>query len=266
MSVYCCSDFHGMYSLYEQVTKLLKPEDTVYILGDCGDRGPEGWKTITAVYNNPQMIYLMGNHEDMLTKAMEDYINLSAENKVKYPILSSYNLVRCNGGDSTFESWRELLLDEQIDWFTKLIHLPTHLTYLNKKHQKIELTHAGYTPHIKQTLWNDMLLWDRDHFNDDWDEDYPDTIIVHGHTICCTLPDYIYDFYYDKDTFYRDPKIVKYCDEHKIDIDLGSAFTGKAALLNLDTLETTYVYDKEINEQYVKDIDACEYYPRMYWR
>lgn len=263
MGVYCCSDFHGMYSLYEQITNLLKPEDKVYVLGDCGDRGPDGWKTITAVYNSPQMIYLMGNHEDMLIKAMRNYLQMAPENKKNYQSLSTYSLVRYNGGAGTFDSWKELSHEEQIDWYKKLSKLPTHLTYLNKKYQKIELTHAGYTPHIGQFLWDDTLLWDRYHFNDDWDEDYPDTIIVHGHTICSTLPNYLYDFYHNGNTFYQEPKIIKYCEGHKIDIDLGSAFTGKAALLNLDTFETTYIYDKETNEQYLKELDA---YGSMYWR
>jgi hypothetical protein len=40
MSVYAVSDLHGMYELYQKISDFLKPEDKVYCLGDCGDRGP----------------------------------------------------------------------------------------------------------------------------------------------------------------------------------------------------------------------------------
>jgi hypothetical protein len=49
-------------------------------------------------------------------------------------------------------------------------------------------------------------------------------VIVHGHTPVINLHDEPYMIY-------------KYCDGHKIDIDLGSYHTKTAALLNLDTLE-----------------------------
>ena len=38
----------------------------------------------------------------------------------------------------------------------------------------------------------------------------------------------------------EDVNIVKYCNGHKIDIDLGSFATGRSALLDLDTLEVKY--------------------------
>ena len=60
MNVYACSDLHGMYDLYQQIKDFIKPEDIVYCLGDCGDRGPDGWQIITEIINNPQWIYLYG--------------------------------------------------------------------------------------------------------------------------------------------------------------------------------------------------------------
>lgn len=65
VSVYAISDLHGMLCLYQEVKKFLKPEDKVYCLGDCGDRGPDPWETIKAVAADPQFIYIKGNHEDM---------------------------------------------------------------------------------------------------------------------------------------------------------------------------------------------------------
>lgn len=53
MSVYAVSDLHGMFNLYKQIKNFLKPEDKVYCLGDCGDRGPASWETIHAVASDP---------------------------------------------------------------------------------------------------------------------------------------------------------------------------------------------------------------------
>ena len=70
MATYAISDLHGRMDLFRQVKEFLQPEDVVYVLGDCGDRGPAGWELIKTVYEDPQFIYLMGNHEDMLVNAM----------------------------------------------------------------------------------------------------------------------------------------------------------------------------------------------------
>ena len=41
MSTYACSDIHGMMVFYEMIKNFIQPKDTVYFLGDAGDRGPE---------------------------------------------------------------------------------------------------------------------------------------------------------------------------------------------------------------------------------
>ena len=51
-------------------------------------------------------------------------------------------------------------------------------------------------------------------------------------------------FSYDPPVY--NTKIYHYCDGHKIDIDLGSFRTGVACILNLDTFEAEYFYDKEV--------------------
>ena len=39
----------------------------------------------------------------------------------------------------------------------------------------------------------------------------------------------------------KEPQIVKYCDCHKIDIDLGTSLTNMSVLLDLDTFEPIYI-------------------------
>ena len=74
MATYACGDLHGFMEIYKKIKSMLKPEDKVIFLGDAGDRGPESWECIKAIYEDPQFIYLKGNHEDMLVRAAKDYL------------------------------------------------------------------------------------------------------------------------------------------------------------------------------------------------
>ena len=74
MATYACSDLHGMMPLYKQIKNFLSPNDKVYYLGDAGDRGPNSWELIKTILADDQFVYIKGNHEDMLVKAMYDYV------------------------------------------------------------------------------------------------------------------------------------------------------------------------------------------------
>ena len=66
MAIYCFSDLHGRYELWEQIKNYIKPEDIVYCLGDCIDRGYRGYEILKEVLEHPQITFLLGNHEDFL--------------------------------------------------------------------------------------------------------------------------------------------------------------------------------------------------------
>lgn len=218
MKVYAVSDLHGNYAAYEAIKRFIQPEDKVYCLGDCGDRGPQPWETITAVYNDPQFIYLKGNHEDMLVNAMKEWI---PEHISGYEL----QLLEYNGGHRTFKAWKNG--PERNKWVKRLEGLPTYMVYINTSGQTITLTHAGYTPPAMPRA--DELLWSREHFNDEWPKGEENHIIVHGHTPTS---------YMTWDTY----EVFRYCNGHKIDIDILTWRTNKVALLNLDTLEPIYLH------------------------
>jgi serine/threonine protein phosphatase 1 len=69
MARYAFADIHGRMDILKKIIDKIKPGDVVYCLGDCGDRGPDSWECIKTVLAHPQIIYLKGNHEDMLVKA-----------------------------------------------------------------------------------------------------------------------------------------------------------------------------------------------------
>lgn len=243
MKVYAISDIHGRYDLFEMLKQTLQADDICYVIGDCADRGPDGWKIIKEVYEDPRFIYLKGNHEDMLVEAMKDYLRYPEDEKEPFFDYShSYRLCRHNGGGSTFRDWVHEKWNRN-SWVQKLDKLPLKLIYINKKGQKVILTHAGYTPHLNQKLTNEDYLWDRYHFNCKWDEDFIDTIIVHGHTPVPYMDEYMFRMYGDVDLDCNvKPGAFWYSKDscgrkHKVNIDSGAFFTGCLTLIDLDTWE-----------------------------
>ena len=134
---YAVADLHGNLAIWNEIEKFLKPEDKIYVLGDCGDRGTESWRTIKAVAANPQAIYLKGNHEDMLVKAVKEF-------RLYDTYGDKCNLLFANGGFNTLEGW---LMDGAKDsWIRHLDKLPLTATYVNKDNIEFLLSHAGFSP------------------------------------------------------------------------------------------------------------------------
>lgn len=235
MSIYAVSDLHGMLDLYQQIKDFLKPEDKVYCLGDCGDRGPASWETIKAVLADDQFFYLKGNHEDMLIQTMKDYLGITHD-------FSAERLLNCNGGFSTLQGWCAETLEDRQKYYELLSSLPKKVTYTNKHGINVHLSHAGFSPDVEDT-WRDYL-WDRDHFYEPW-KGTDEEIVVHGHTPFVYMAD-AYDIE-DAQTLEEDGPIHAswYCEHHKVGIDCGAFFTKQTLLLNLDTFEEHYFYAKE---------------------
>ena len=109
MAVYALSDLHGNLELLREIQKFLNENDIVYFLGDGGDRGPRPWETIKEIYKDKRFIYMKGNHEDMLVKAVVDYID--------YECLDySFQMLASNGGEKTFFDFIDQPLDIQRSW------------------------------------------------------------------------------------------------------------------------------------------------------
>lgn len=229
MKTYAVSDLHGCYNLYKQIYDFIKPEDIVIFLGDAADRGPDGWRIIKEIYKNPQWIYLKGNHEDMLIKAMKYLVNDSEQFRFSE---DPYSLCVYNGGRKTLKDWIED--GKNINWITRLNDLKTCFTYFNDNAQEIVLTHAGFTDKGMIPEDTETLLWDRYHFYNPVKFFETDRIIVHGHT---PIP-YLAKVLRTENTIdTNNLKPLWYCNNHKVDIDCGSVVTHQTVLLDLDTFE-----------------------------
>ena len=239
MSTYAVADIHGMGELWDQIKAFLKPEDTLYCLGDCADRGPDGWRIIKEMLARPNTIYLMGNHEDMMLDATLFYYDSEA-----------HYLWMCNGGEPTLNSLRKDDFDESQKVLRQIKSLPLIAIYHNALGQDVIMTHAGCRGHINSHytyeewlkelttnniynrhdfLWNRYLFRSKD--NKVFDNNY---VILHGHTPVRYLLDVLQSNYID---FSQSNYAVWYDDNTKCDIDMLSAYTGIALLINLDTWE-----------------------------
>jgi serine/threonine protein phosphatase 1 len=239
MKTYAVSDLHGCLDLYKQIKDFIQPEDKVYFLGDAGDRGPQSWETIKAIYEDPQFIYLKGNHEDMLVKTMRKFLN-----DPMHGFGHDLQILAHNGGRQTFDGWRHEPEADQTEWYHRLMRLPRMEKYENKDGKTIYLSHAGFDPDVEES-WRDYL-WDRDHIYNAWEAGV-DEIVVHGHTPFVYMVDAYGIEQPQCEEMPEDEPIhaAWYSEHHKVCIDCGAFFTGQTLLLDLDTFEEHYFYTKE---------------------
>ena len=88
--IYICSDIHGLYYRWQKLLETidLKDTDTLYVLGDMIDRGPDGLEVIQDMMKRKNVIPFMGNHEHMML------MYLAGLDTVSWTMF-------CNGGLST---------------------------------------------------------------------------------------------------------------------------------------------------------------------
>lgn len=233
MNRYAIADLHGQLDLLCQVKEYLHEDDILYILGDSGDRGPQPWATLKMSLNDPQFIYLMGNHDLMLLDAIDTVLKEGDE-----ALMHLYNRVNSrdpigicylNGGLSTLEGWIADPNRERYYQKLRMAPLEVRLAAYDRKHF-IYLTHAGLDPNYYVENVGEFV-WSRLHAYSRWDN--PDNhLIIGGHTpiesMIRKLP---------KDTYVLKDYLL-YDNNSRINIDKGACFTGETVLLNIDTLES----------------------------
>lgn len=240
MAKYAVTDLHGRYDLWEQIKAFVKPEDTIYFLGDAADRGPDGWKLLTSLLNDPQVIFIKGNHEGMLENAIREYRftnGLHQDWAIRHLIE--------NGGASTLNEWISASR-ENYSYLGKLRDLPYYKEYVNEQGLTIWLSHSGCPPFLnrqgRNTTTERLALWDRDHcWVPHWGDTDEDMVIVHGHT---PIP-FFFEGFTDIEI---KPGALWYCDDHKVCLDTGAFDSGYTVLFDLDTFDEHIFGDAEFTK------------------
>ena len=231
--IYVMSDIHGEYQKYKQMLEKIKfnEQDTLYMLGDVIDRGPDGIKILQDMMKYPNIVPLFGNHEYMSIKCiswLKQEITEDNIEKMDDSVLDEFSNWIFNGGISTIEGFRNLSADEQDNIIDYLAEFTLYEElYLNDKHYI--LVHAGLGNFDPNKSLEDYevseLIWDRPDYDKKYFDD-PNTFFFLLHT----------------PTILINGKIEIYHGYQYIAIDCGATYEGgKLACLCLDTMEEFYV-------------------------
>lgn len=250
---YAITDLHGMYHLWCQIRDYCDDTDTIYFLGDAIDRGPDGIKIVKELLTDKRVIYLKGNHEELMLDAIPPYIRAldgCCDRTNDEEFLWLYN-----GGQKTLEDFCQESEKWKEQIYFNLQKLKDHIIYENKNGQKIYLCHSGTCFDWKGYWWASKYrhlnhyTWDRKHFYREWDGK-DNEYMIHGHTPVHYLFDEIKDsviLIEGRQKF----DTLRYCNGHKIDLDLFSIESKRAVLFDLDTLQEEKYFESpegEINE------------------
>ncbi len=218
---FALADLHGRRDLWEMIKEYLQLDDTIYFLGDAIDRGPDGYELMKELMNDSRVVYLLGNHEQMMQYAISDIHKYGGE-----WVGGHLDLWAFNGCYPTIEAWDK---DEnKYRWIKIIDNLPLFAEYINTSNQRILLSHAGFTPNDNYKV----DVWNREHFTDEYIID-DDLFIVHGHT---PTPYLFRELKRANKDFYEQDGVIFY--GNKIDIDCACFSTNHIVLLDLDTLDT----------------------------
>lgn len=167
MATWSIGDIHGHYAHLKQLLEFmpLAPEDTIVLLGDVIDRGPDSAAVLRQIHELKKaypVIFLRGNHEAMLLQARR--------NREHLPFW-----IECGGG-ATLDSYRAKSFDDipDEDWRLFESSLLYHET------DDTIFVHANLDPNLEMSDQSESdLLW---RFYDGSIRHVSGKLVVCGHT------------------------------------------------------------------------------------
>lgn len=171
--VYVLADIHGMEEYFDSILQQidLKPEDTLYILGDVADRGLRGISILRRVMQMPNVRMILGNHEYMMLQAIEE--------PSRRTLWQWYR----NGGHCTHDDFRACTKEEQREMLEYLHSLPLNLSVTVNGRDYL-LVHGApeewYRPdNDRYDNKTEFAVWERLK-SGDWTEE--NRTLIFGHT------------------------------------------------------------------------------------
>ncbi|MFP3860886.1 MAG: metallophosphoesterase family protein [Bacteroidales bacterium] len=223
-------DIHGCFKTFRKLIEdiiHLGKSDTLYLVGDYIDRGPESMEVVDYIIQLKDEGYnlqpVRGNHEEMLIDAYKDQ---SPEN---------FRLWMMNGAESTLKSYD--IASYSVMGSASLNELPEHHTSFFKKLpyyimlDDFIIVHAGINFEAEEPFSDyRSMVWCRDCENDLIKS--KNRIVIHGHT---PTPLEELNFHDNMDK------------EKQINLDTGcvyKTFTGMGNLTAMD-LDSFQIYNAE---------------------
>ena len=176
---YIMSDIHGNAARFNSIMKQidLQPEDTLYVLGDVIDRYPDGIRLLRHLMKQPNAKMLLGNHEYMMLKALDEPEQMDEENA------SALRLWYRNGGEITHTFLKHIRKATRREIFDFLRSLPLNFN-IEVNGQHYILVHGGVVDVYPKYMYNyDSLehyaAWHRLRY---FDTELKGKTVIVGHT------------------------------------------------------------------------------------
>ena len=183
--IYVMADIHGnerrFRSVLDQID--LKPEDTLYILGDVVDRHPHGIRLLREIMSAKNMKMLLGNHEYMMLRALGyPYDAFDASNELLQR--KALRLWYCNGGKVTHDYLKRIRKTQRMEIVDYLRTLPLNID-IEVNGMRYKLVHGApvedYLFNSKYETSTEFAVWERRNHLDAPSKDY---VLIFGHTPC----------------------------------------------------------------------------------
>ena len=283
--IFYFTDVHGCYDLYRAAIDYCfkqDPECMIVYGGDACDRGTSGYQIMKELLDNPRVVYLKGNHEDLFVRAAQ-FIARDYDGAINSDEIWNY-LYNCevrdygsaevqlhiyNGGFHTLYDW--MMDGMPMEFVNRINDLP--ITFST---DTLDFCHAGGRYKEFQQVARDeydeqlinaddlmMTIWDRNYPGQGW---APDRTCIFGHTPTIHLP----SKYYGRDKSIENIHPCAYnalLDDkwtgRKVDMDVATAISGKLYVLDCFTMNAQGFKDPDLeieNQKHdVKKIEVIQF-------
>lgn len=232
--IYAVSDLHGF--ALEELQALLDragftDEDFLFVLGDVIDRGNHGAELLLWLTQQPNVQFILGNHEAMMLACSFLFSEATEENLDSLTVDDMKRLShwKRNGAIPTINGMRKLMKEdpELVEGILDYLRDAPLYEQVQAGGRKFLLVHGGlrnFDPHKPLDSYAPHdLLWERPALDMVY---YPDATVILGHT-----PTACYGEQYRGKILRR---------ETWINIDAGVSMGCKPAVLRLDDLKEFY--------------------------
>lgn len=229
--IYAVADIHGHYEKYRRLLEAIRfsGEDTLYVLGDVVDRGPEPMKVLLDMMGRPNVIPLLGNHEYIALRCLQFLMTEGAAlEKLDPDAAEGFQDWLRDGGAATVRDFCRLTVERQRA-VLKYLSGFSACQEVRAGGNDYVLVHAGglrdFSPEkpLRTYRLYDMILARPDYSR----VYYPDRYFVTGHTPTDAIP--------------GNPRPGRvYRANRHIAIDCGCGFGGPLGAVCLTTGEEFY--------------------------
>lgn len=146
MAVYVMSDVHGLKDKYDALMQKITKEDTLYVLGDLIDRGPDGIPILQDIMTRDNVKMILGNHESMMIEYYQAKADETMEPRLRSELIDRW----CwNHNISTIRAFEALSETQQASILAYLKQLPLAYSDVEVNNRHFYLVHGTY---VKDTL------------------------------------------------------------------------------------------------------------------